>query len=251
MENRTALMLEHISLWNKDYMRFWTLGLDSTQTLRLWWERENRAKYLLSGSRITHSTSSQISYKHCDTATSTLFNTQLSLHFIFNQECTLATRNVNIQQVIYVFIFMYLCIYKSNYQVFIGGPYLLLSNFSIICTVIKFDSHTTPMYNFNTEHQLRLPAQQAVETGGVQVAATSHSPQIGRKDAPWWPFHLPTPPLPPDRATLHISQTFTSQEQAGSFFVNLVSTPKKIQALPFDGDTFSVFIFFGSFLFFW
>ena len=104
--------------------------------------------------------------------------------------------------------------YESNYQVFIAGPYLLLSNFSIICIVwvIKSYSHTTPMYNFNTAHQLRLPAQQAVETGGVQVAATSHSPQIGRKDAPWWPFHLPTPPLPPNRATLHISHTFTSQE---------------------------------------
>ena len=65
---------KYILLCNKDYMCFWTLGLDSTQTLRLWWERENRANHLLSGSRITHSTSSQISYKHCDTTTSTLLS---------------------------------------------------------------------------------------------------------------------------------------------------------------------------------
>ena len=157
---------------------------------------------------------------------------------------------------------MYTCIKKCKYSTSnlcinqiikysFGGPYLLLSNFSIICTVIKFDSHTTPMYNFNTEHQLRLPAQQAVETGGVQVAATSHSPQIGRKDAPWWPFHLPTPPF------LAIIQSYPSY--LTYFYISGVSGElfckgfhyKKLQALPFDGDAFNVFIFFGSFLFFW
>ena len=144
--------------------------------------------------------------------------------------------------------------YKSNYQIFIGGPYLLLSKFSLTCIVwvIKFYSHTTPMYNFNTAHQLRLPAQQAVETGGVQVAATSHSPQIGRKDAPWWPFHLPTPPF------LAIIQSYPSyltyfyiSRVSGELFRKFGFHYKKLQALPFDGNAFSVFIFFGSFLFFW
>ena len=88
-----------------------------------------------------------------------------------NKECKSSTSHLCINQII-------------KYQ---GNTYIVW--------VIKSYSHTTPMYNFNTEHQLRLPAHQAVETGGVQVAATSHSPQIGRKDAPWWPFPSPCPPL--------------------------------------------------------
>ena len=117
-----------------------------------------------------------------------------------NKECKSSTSHLCINQII-------------KYQ---GNTYIVW--------VIKSYSHTTPMYNFNTEHQLRLPARQAVKTGGVQVAATSHSPQIGRKDAPWWPFSLPTPPG--QSYPSYLTYFYISGVSGGIYFVNLVSTPK-------------------------
>ena len=88
-----------------------------------------------------------------------------------------------------------------------GGPYHLLSNFSIICIVwvIKSYSHTTPLYNFNTAHQLRLPAHQAVKRRQVGFKwRLLHIPlKLGERTPLGGPFPSPRPP---DRATLHISR---------------------------------------------
>ena len=96
-----------------------------------------------------------------------------------NKECKSSTSHLCINQII-------------KYQ---GNTYIVW--------VIKSYSHTTPLYNFNTAHQLRLPAHQAVKRRQVGFKwRLLHIPlKLGERTPLGGPFPSPRPPCYPSYLT--------------------------------------------------